>query len=151
MVSPTIRSSPFATHDSPLRATVIGAGVFGAWIAQALHARGWTVTLVDQYGPGNSRASSGGETRINRSGYGALSVYSRWARDSRPAWLDLERRSGERLFVHTGALFLGEDGAWLDDTAATLEREGIRAEWIDAAALARRFPVLRFAGRALLE
>ena len=143
--------SPLAIHHSRLRATVIGAGVFGAWIAHALHTRGWTVSLVDQYGPANSRASSGGETRITRSGYGPLAVYSRWAAESRPAWLDLERRCGERLWVPTGALFLGEDGGWLDDTAETLRNEGIRAEWIEGRMLAQRFPALRFTGRALFE
>ncbi|HVH58059.1 MAG TPA: FAD-dependent oxidoreductase, partial [Vicinamibacterales bacterium] len=59
------------------RATVVGAGAFGAWIAHALIHRGWQVTLVEQYGPANSRASSGGETRIIRSGYGSIALYSR--------------------------------------------------------------------------
>jgi glycine/D-amino acid oxidase-like deaminating enzyme len=53
-------------------ATVIGAGVFGAWTAHALRNRGWSVTLVEQYAPGNARSSSGGETRIIRSGYGKV-------------------------------------------------------------------------------
>ena len=125
-------------------ATVIGAGVFGAWTAHALNRRGWTVTLVDQHGPANSRASSGGETRITRSGYGDIALYAAWARDSLPQWLDLERRSGEPLFVPTGALFVGGNAAWLRDTLTTLEREGIAAEWLDPAQLASRFPQIDF-------
>src|SRR5690606_17493017 len=42
---------------------VVGAGVFGAWSAYHLRRRGARVILVDAYGPGNSRSSSGGETR----------------------------------------------------------------------------------------
>ena len=37
---------------------VIGAGAFGGWTALALRERGASVTLVDAYGPGNSRAIS---------------------------------------------------------------------------------------------
>ena len=108
-------------------------------------------TLVEQYGAGNSRSSSGGETRIIRSGYGHLAIYARWARASLPYWLDLEQQSKERLFVRTGALFLGNEGSWLADTAATLQAERVSAEWIEPADLARRYPQLRATGHALLE
>ena len=43
---------------------VIGAGTFGVWTAYHLNKMGASVTLLDAYGPGNSRASSGGETRL---------------------------------------------------------------------------------------
>ena len=43
---------------------VIGAGTFGVWTAYHLNQMGAKVTLLDAYGPGNSRASSGGETRL---------------------------------------------------------------------------------------
>ena len=49
---------------------VIGAGVFGVWTAYQLNRLGKSVLLLDAYGPGNSRASSGGESRIMRLGYG---------------------------------------------------------------------------------
>jgi monomeric sarcosine oxidase len=125
-------------------ARIIGAGVFGAWIAHALNRRGWTVTLIDQHGPANARASSGGETRIIRSGYGALAVYAAWARDSLPEWLELERAAGEPLFVRTGALFLGANTAWLQETIATLDSEGIEAQWLAAHDVTARFPQLSF-------
>src|SRR5437868_14626258 len=50
---------------------VIGAGAFGGWTALWLVRRGARVTLIDAWGPGNSRASSGGETRVMRAIYGA--------------------------------------------------------------------------------
>ena len=58
---------------------VIGAGVFGAWTAYLLRQSGRSVVLFDAYGPGNSRASSGGESRIIRMGYGAAEIYTRWS------------------------------------------------------------------------
>jgi sarcosine oxidase len=127
--------------------------VFGAWIAHSLHRRGWKVRLFEQHGAANSRASSGGETRIIRSGYGGLTVYVRWARDALPALLDLERRCGERLFVRTGALFLGANLDWLAETRATLREQRIPCEWLDPGQLRRRFPQLEFdnAAGAVLE
>src|ERR1700721_1905630 len=58
---------------------VIGAGVFGAWIAYYLAKSGASVALLDSYGPANSRGSSGGESRIIRMGYGADDIYTRWS------------------------------------------------------------------------
>jgi sarcosine oxidase len=129
---------------SSASAVVVGAGVFGSWIARALRSRGWSVTLIDQHGPGNSRASSGGETRILRSGYGHAAVYARWARRSLAEWLELEQRVQQRLFVKTGALFVGGNATWLEDTARTLDAEAIACERMDAADLLRRFPQLSF-------
>ena len=135
------------------RVTIVGAGVFGSWIAHAFHARGWKVTLVDQHGPANSRASSGGETRIIRAAYGRLAIYSQWARESLPAWLALEEESAQRLFVKTGALFFADAGEWLAETASTFESNAISSEWIPRGQLERRFPALRSmnTGDALFE
>src|SRR6185436_3157964 len=49
---------------------VVGAGAFGGWTALNLQRMGARVTLVDMFGPGNSRATSGDETRGVRSSYG---------------------------------------------------------------------------------
>src|SRR6266852_3008557 len=49
---------------------IIGAGAFGGWTALYLLRSGAQVTLLDAWGPGNSRASSGGETRVIRGAYG---------------------------------------------------------------------------------
>ena len=64
----------------------------------------WKITLVDQHGPANARASSGGETRIIRAAYGRLAIYSQWARESLASWLELEAEVGHRLCIKTGAL-----------------------------------------------
>lgn len=132
-------------------ATVVGAGVFGAWTARALQQRGWKVSLIDMHGPGNSRSSSGGETRIIRSGYGAATIYARWARDSLADWLSLEVETGESVFRRTGALFLGTNEPWLAATAGTLAAEQIPHERLDAATLRSRFPQLVFDSGAVYE
>src|SRR5262249_48715058 len=65
----------FAT-SSGNSAIVVGAGAFGGWTALELLRKGAKVTLLDAWGPGNSRASSGGETRIIRGTYGAGRIYT---------------------------------------------------------------------------
>jgi len=54
---------------------VIGAGVFGIWAAYKLHMAGRRVAVVDAIGPAHSGASSGGESRVTRCGYGEKEIY----------------------------------------------------------------------------
>src|SRR2546423_1537589 len=80
------------------------------------------VTLLDAYGPGNSRASSGGETRVIRMGYGAQEIYTRWSWRSLELWKALFERADAPLFHETGVLWLARDEDTLTDaTLATLK------------------------------
>ncbi|HZD07918.1 MAG TPA: FAD-dependent oxidoreductase, partial [Candidatus Limnocylindrales bacterium] len=88
---------------------IIGAGVFGAWTAHFLRQSGASVALLDAYGPANSRASSGGETRVIRMGYGPDELYTRWAMRSLPMWREFAARSGREIFRQTGVLWLSND------------------------------------------
>src|SRR5436305_12476724 len=63
------------TAPSSMHVAVIGAGAFGGWTALQLRRAGADVTLLDAWGPGNTRASSGGETRVIRAVYGPDRVY----------------------------------------------------------------------------
>ena len=120
---------------------VIGAGVFGAWVAWHLAKRGKRVALVEAYGPGHSRASSGGETRIIRMGYGADGLYTWWAQRSLVQWKEFFAATGHPLFVPTGVLWMaGKDDTRLCETAATLKRCGVAFEEYDRAALEKKYP-----------
>src|SRR6266403_303548 len=81
---------------------VIGAGVFGAWTAWHLAKRRQRVVLIDAYGSGNARASSGGETRIIRMGYGADELYTLWAQKSLEQWKRFFESAKAPLFHETG-------------------------------------------------
>jgi monomeric sarcosine oxidase len=129
--------SPENTWD----VAVVGAGVFGAWTAYKLRAAGKSVVLVEQYGAGNSRSSSGGETRIIRMGYGAKELYSRWAWDSLAEWKQLARRVGQPLFQQTGVLWMGtENDESIAQTAATLARLTLPCEKLSRGELEKRYP-----------
>jgi sarcosine oxidase len=122
-------------------AVVIGAGVFGAWTALELEQRGARVLLLDAYGPGNSRSSSGGESRIIRMGYGADEIYTRWARESLAAWQDFFRQTAQPLFYPTGVLWLTQpDEPRARATLETFRKLGIRHEWLTASQLQQRWP-----------
>ena len=121
---------------------VVGAGVFGAWSAFQLRQAGASVLVVDAYGPGNSRASSGGESRILRLGYGPDEIYSRSAQRSFTLWQQLFENT-EPLFQKTGMLWLArEHDAYCEGTLATLQRLNANFERLDADELIRQYPQL---------
>jgi len=135
---------------------VIGAGAFGTWTAHHLSNAGARVTLVDAYGPANSRSSSGDESRILRYGYGSDEIYSRLARRSREQWRELDARNGSglRLWHPCGVLWLAPEGdAYAADTRATLEGGHFPLELLDRATLRTRYPHIDAddIGTAMLE
>src|SRR5438874_6538654 len=85
---------------------VIGAGAFGGWTALHLLKKGAKVTLLDAWGPGNSRASSGGETRVIRATYGAGRIYTQMAARALKLWQDYERQWNLKLFFRAGVLWM---------------------------------------------
>ena len=133
---------------------VIGAGVFGAWTAWHLAKRKWRVLLAEAYGPAHTRASSGGESRIIRMGYGADEIYTRWSLNSLVQWNKLFDTAGDRLFHQTGVLWLaGEDDERLPESIATLKRCAIKHQVMERTALEERYPQVNFDAveRGLLE
>jgi sarcosine oxidase len=129
---------------------VVGAGVFGAWIALHLAKRGQRVLLLDAYGPGHSRSSSGDESRIIRMGYGADEIYTQWSRRSLVQWKELfAATANQELFQKTGVLWLAESGnAQLQATVDALGRNQVEFEQLDRAALGLRYPQINLDGIA---
>jgi glycine/D-amino acid oxidase-like deaminating enzyme len=123
------------------RVVIVGAGTFGASLAWWLTRRGDDVTLVDQFEPGDPRATSGGETRLIRCTHGADADYARMARRARTLWRELERESGEELMTECGvSWFAHRDDGWEADSLRTLGAEGIPAERLEVGEAARAFP-----------
>ena len=122
---------------------VIGAGVFGSWTAYQLARSGRSVILIDAYGAGNSRSSSGGESRIIRAGYGADEIYTRWAHRALSLWQDFFADIGEPLFKRTGVLWLAqENDPYPALCAETLKGVGVEFEKFSVAETTARFPQL---------
>jgi monomeric sarcosine oxidase len=127
-------------------AIVIGAGVFGSWTAYFLRKSGASVLLLDAYGPANSRASSGGESRIIRMGYGADEIYTRWSMNALPKWKELfAQASRPELFQPTGVLWIAREAEkYALATMATLDRVGCRFEKLSLGQLVERYSGMSF-------
>jgi len=123
---------------------VVGAGVFGAWTAYQLSRAGATVLLIDAYGPANSRASSGGESRIIRMGYGQDSIYTRMSQRSFASWQELFARINRpQLFQQTGVLWLArENDSYCEATLKTFQQNNVKFERLEQGELKRRYPQL---------
>jgi monomeric sarcosine oxidase len=126
-------------------AAIIGAGAFGSWTAYHLQQRGLSVALIDAYGPGNSRASSGGESRIIRMGYGADEIYTRWSISSLESWRKFFDRIGQALFHCTGVLWLArENDPYSIATVSTLQKTGVNFARLSRNELETRYPQFNF-------
>ena len=81
---------------------VVGAGLWGSFTAYHLRKMGANVTVVDAYGPGNARSTSGDETRGVRSSYGDKrgtlgELWTLWARESMKRWIQFDDEWGREL------------------------------------------------------
>lgn len=139
---------------------IIGAGVFGMFTAHYLRERGYDCMVVDQHGPGNSRATSGGETRGVRTSYGDRphgKEWARWAKMSIERWKEWDARytgTESPLFYTTGDIILREEEEpYLDRTVSQWDELEIPYEALSIDEVNRRWPVIGTEGmtQALYE
>lgn len=146
-LAPALRVSAQDTRDrgAACEVAVIGAGVFGTWTAYHLCRAGQKVALVDAYGPGSSRASSGGETRVIRMAYGDDEIYTRFSWRSLGQWQDLAQKVGHPLFHETGVLWMAREKDPLAlQSLEVLARVGVPHEKLARAELEKRYPQVDF-------
>jgi len=127
---------------------VIGAGAFGGWTALHLLERGARITLVDAWGPGNSRSSSGGETRVMRGTYGPDQPYTEMAARALKLWAKYERK-WKRQFLHRcGVLWMASsrDDAFERGSIKMLRTSKIRYQQLSTPAMKKRWPHINFEG-----
>jgi len=127
---------------------VIGAGAFGGWTALHLVKRRARVTLIDAWGPGNSRSSSGGETRVMRGTYGPDQPYTELAARALKLWAKYERK-WKRQFLHrSGVLWMaaGGDDRFERGSIEMLRAAKIRYEELSSNELRKRWAQINFQG-----
>ena len=129
------------------RVAVVGAGAFGGWTALHLLRRGARVVLLDAWGPGNSRASSGGDTRVIRATYGPDRVYVEMVARSLRLWRESEKRFGRPLFRKTGVLWMaGSDDRYEKAALPLLRAAGLAVEEMSVGQATARYPQVNFEG-----
>jgi glycine/D-amino acid oxidase-like deaminating enzyme len=126
---------------------VIGAGAFGGWTALHLLESGARVTLLDAWGPGNSRASSGGETRIMRGTYGPDQPYTATAARALKLWSKYERRWKKQFLHRTGVLWMvsSRDDAYERGSLAVLRQARMKFQELSTPEMKKRWPQINFA------
>lgn len=145
-VSASVNGPAIAQPGNP-DIVVVGAGVFGAWTAMKLQQAGRQVLLVDAWGAANSRASSGGESRMTRAVYGPDEIYTRMAVQSLPEWRALSDRAERMLFSPSGVLFFfGAPHPYATAAMELHRRLGLSTEMLDRATMERSFRGIDFTG-----
>lgn len=127
---------------------VIGAGAFGGWTALYLLRSRARVTLVDAWGPGNSRSSSGGETRVIRGTYGPDQPYTAMAARALRLWREHDRRWKQQFLHRIGVLWMAGNGddSWERGSLEPLKEAGIPFHRLSAHDLSKRWPQINFEG-----
>jgi len=130
----------FADH-----VVVVGAGAFGGWTALALLRAGMRVTLVDAWGAGNARASSGGETRVIRGVYNGVPLYSEMVARAFVLWREAEQQWKRQVLFRTGALWMCEtDDSYVRRSIEPMKSVGLSVEQMTPADAAKRYPQMGF-------
>jgi glycine/D-amino acid oxidase-like deaminating enzyme len=120
---------------------VVGGGVMGAWTAFLANRAGYATTLLEAYGIGHPRATSGDETRTIRSAHGPDAFYARWARAAREDWQRFGEEWGEPLFLQSGALWFAlRDDGFEASSEPVLRSLGIPFEHLSPGEMAARWP-----------
>jgi sarcosine oxidase len=153
VVAPALVPYPAQTTSKTGKAAdvvVIGAGAFGGWTAYYLRQLGASVRLIDAYGPGNSRATSGDETRGVRSSYGDRGIWAelwmRWANEAIDRWTKFDAQWGRemkvRLFFKTGdMIFREQPEPFTDRTQELWTKLKIPFEILKPEDVSRTYPV----------
>jgi len=124
---------------------VVGAGAFGGWTALALLRAGMRVTLVDAWGAGNSRASSGGETRVIRTVYNGNALYTRMAARAFTLWREAEQQWKHQVLFRTGAVWMCEtDDSYVRKSIEPMKAVGLSVEELSPNEASRRYPQMGF-------
>lgn len=137
------------TRTDTGRVVVVGAGGLGGWTALALRRIGFEVVLVDAWGPGNPRSSSGGETRVIRAIYGPDRVYVEMVQRSFRLWEALDAATpGEELLVRSGVLWLLRRAGhpYVESSLPLLAESGFPVERPSLEEARRRWPAIDLTG-----
>jgi len=130
------------------RVAVIGAGAFGGWTALYLLQAGAQVTLIDAWGPGNSRSSSGGETRVIRGTYGPKSPYTEMTARALTLWRKHEQEWKQRMLYRSGVLWMAASGedSFERGSVEMLRASKIKYEELSSKQIKKRWPQINLEG-----
>ncbi len=135
---------PAGHHNLHYDIIVLGLGANGSSALYHLSKTGKKVLGLDRFHPPHRQGSSHGESRIIRQAYFEHPLYVPLIKAAYPLWEEIAALAGRTLFRKTGGLMLGrEDAAVVKGSLLSAQLHDIPYEYLDAAAIRRRFPAFR--------
>ena len=120
---------------------IVGAGSMGMAAGYFLAKQGKQVVMLDAFDPPHNQASHHGETRIIRYAYGEGAEYVPLALRAKALWEELERESGQSLFLKTGVLNVGDkDSLFIKKLIASAEKHQLPIDILTSDEVHQRFP-----------
>ncbi|MBX2940847.1 MAG: FAD-dependent oxidoreductase [Cyclobacteriaceae bacterium] len=146
----TFSPSPTKIKDQKIglqknaRVTIVGAGAFGGWSALYLLRAGYKVTLIDAWGAGNSRSSSGDETRVIRSTYGDNEFYFDLNVRALSLWKEHQAAWKKQLFFNTGVIWFRyrEKSPLVDDSVPFAKKHNMEYEYLSVKDIQKKCPMV---------
>ena len=127
-------------------AIVIGLGSMGASALFHLADRGLRVLGIDRFDPPHTLGSHGGQSRIIRKAYFEHPDYIPLLQKAYLNWREIERRTGESIYLETGLLYAGPRGhELLQHVRRSASLYDIPLEEPSPADACRRFPAFNIA------
>lgn len=110
--------------------------------------KGYQVTLVDQWGAGNSLSSSGGETRLIRCIYGTNPFYTSLAHRAYGLWLENEVHFERKILYPTGCLWFVDNEAddIVEKALPIIQREGLAFDKLTKEETSLKYPLINSTG-----
>lgn len=128
--------------DAGAHVAVVGSGAFGGWTALWLLRSGFKVTLIDAWGAGNSRSSSGDETRVSRSTYGGNETYFDLNVRAIELWNAHQKSWNKSLFFNSGVLWFcyEENPEMIASSLPFMQKHGLSYQYFSKKEATLRFP-----------
>lgn len=141
-LQPGLRFAPRVRLNAHV--AVVGAGAFGGWAALYLLRKGFKVSLIDAWGAGNSRSSSGDETRVIRSTYGANETYFDLNVRALQLWQENEQRFGRKLLHQQHVLWFCYERrtSMIADSLPFMQKHGLAYQYLSTQEAQSRYPHL---------
>lgn len=123
---------------------VLGLGAMGSAALFHLAKRGLPVLGIDQFDPPHAQGSSHGETRVIREAYFEHPTYVPLVQRAYELWDQLERDSGQALYLKTGGLMIGRaESAVFSGSVCSAREHQLPHEILTATQIRQRHPGLR--------
>jgi sarcosine oxidase len=120
---------------------VLGLGAAGSSAIYHLSKSGKRICGIDQYSPPHNFGSSHGQSRIIRQAYHENPLYVPLIMKAYDLWEEIEKNSGQELFLRTGGLMLGSaDSGVITGAEISARTHSIPYEYLERKEVNKRFP-----------